>query len=246
MRQRRSAARWEVTVLALFALLLMTWSPALQAVQDEAPAPDSASEEQSPAPKPASAGQASAGAPADATAEAPAAGTGSEPILNKAMPLDLETLADKAARYPDNPYVLNEYGNQLMHGGRLNEAESVYKRVLEINPNFVQTWNNLALAYQAQRKFGKAKRAYKKALKLAPNYAIVHYNLGTAYEATGSYKKMIASYQRALELEPRLAQPEFNPQIGINTHLSAVLLQRYIDRGGSEFYPVLSVYPDGN
>jgi len=228
MRHRRNVARLEVAVSAIIALLLMAWSPALPAAQDEAPAPDPASDVQTPA-----------------TGPAESAATTSAPSLNKAMPLDLETLADKAARYPDNPYVLNEYGNQLMHGGRLDEAESVYKRVLKINPNFVQTWNNVALAYQAQRKFGKAKRAYKKALKLAPTYAIVHYNLGTAYEATGSYKKMIASYQRALELEPRLAQPEFNPQIGINTHLSAVLLQRYIDRGGSEFYPVLSVYPDG-
>jgi tetratricopeptide (TPR) repeat protein len=218
-------------VLTMFAALLVAPTPALLFAQDEPPAedpasPDSASEEQ----------------PA---AEATPAGTTGAPTLNKAKPLALDTLADKAARYPDNPYILNEYGNQLLRRGRLAEAEAIYERAVDLSPNFVQAWNNLGLAYQAQRKFGKAKRAYKQAIELAPNFAIVHYNLGTAYEASGSYKKMISSYQRALELDRRLSLPEFNPQIGTNEHLSAVLLQIYTDRGGSAYYPVLSAYPDG-
>ncbi len=73
---------------------------------------------------------------------------------------------------------------------------------------------------------------------------MVHYNLGTAYEASGSYKKMIRSYQRALELEPRLSLLEYNPQVGVNEHLSAVLLQSYVDKGGSVYYPVMSAYPN--
>src|SRR5262245_65975409 len=33
---------------------------------------------------------------------------------NPAVPLDLDVIARKVARYPDNPYLLNEMGNQLL------------------------------------------------------------------------------------------------------------------------------------
>ncbi len=226
MRQRRTTTWSGILMLTMFAVLLAAQAPALIAADEESPAPESARVEQP-----------SAGS---ATAAATAA-----PGLNAARQIDLEALAAKAARYPDNPYILNEYGNQLLHRARLSEAAAIYARAVELNPNFVQAWNNLGLAYQAQREFGKAKRAYKKALELAPNFAMVHYNLGTAYEASGDYVKMIRSYQRALELEPRLTLLEFNPQIGVNEHLSAVLLQSYVDRGGSVFFPVMSAYPNG-
>ena len=230
MRQRRTTTRVGMLVLTMFAALLVASTPALPAAQEEQAAPDTDKKEEQPRTE----------AAPDATPPAPAetAPTSASPTLNKAKPLALDTLADKA-------YILNEYGNQLLRRGRLADAEAIYERAVDLSPNFVQAWNNLGLAYQAQRKFGKAKGAYKQAIELAPNFAIVHYNLGTAYEASGSYKKMIASYKRALELDRRLSLPEFNPQIGTNEHLSAVLLQIYTDRGGSAYYPVLSAYPDG-
>lgn len=226
-------------MFAIFAAALVASTPPLTAAQDEPPAAEQSKADEQASGE-AATGETATPAPSPAPAETP--GT---PMLNPAKPLDLDTLADKAARYPENPYILNEYGNQLMHRGRLAEAEVIYERAVEISPGFIQAWNNLGLSYQAQRKFGKAKRAYKKALDLAPNFAVVYYNLGTAYEADGDYTKMIASYQRALELDRRLALPQFNPQIGTNEHLSAILLQSYVDRGGSVYYPVLSVYPDG-
>jgi len=232
MLKGRAVSLQCLLVIPLFAVLMLASTPGPAQTGDDPEVPDQESSQQ----------PAAAGAPA---AQAAPAVTAAAPTLNEARPLALEALADKAARYPDNPYILNEYGNQLLHRGRLVEAEAVYRKAVKLSPNFVQAWNNLGLACQAQREFGKAKRAYKKALDLAPNFAIVHYNLGTAYEASGSYNKMIASYQRALELDRRLSLPTFNPQVGTNHHLSAVLLQIYTDRGGSAYYPVLSAYPDG-
>jgi len=235
MPKRRTVSRYGLPVLLLFAALLLASTPGMAATEDDPKGSGQESEQQPAEP-------AAAETPAEQTAP-PA--TAAAPTLNVARPLTLDTIADKAARYPDYPYILNEYGNQLLHRGRLVESESVYEKAVKLSPNFVQAWNNLGLSYQAQRKFGKAKRAYKKALDLAPNFAIVHYNLGTAYQASGNYNKMIASYQRALELDRRLSLPAFNPQVGANQHLSAVLLQIYTDRGGSAYYPVLSAYPDG-
>jgi tetratricopeptide (TPR) repeat protein len=177
--------------------------------------------------------------------QADAAEAEAAPTPTTAIKLDIDTLAAKVARYPDNPYLLNEYGNQLLRKGRLDEAVQAYSEAVDLNPEFVQAWNNLGLAYQAQRRFNRARRAYGEALDLAPNLAIVHYNLGTAYEALGNYQKMIRSYQRAIELDRDLATLEHNPQLAANRHLSAVLLQIYVDRGGSVYHPVLSAYPKG-
>ena len=72
----------------------------------------------------------------------------------------------------------------------------------------------------------------------------MYYNLGSAYDATGKYHKAIKNYQRALQLDPGLLQLKNNPQIATNKHLSAILLQTYVDQGGSAFFPVVSAYPE--
>jgi tetratricopeptide (TPR) repeat protein len=180
-------------------------------------------------------------APAPAGSAAPTSDDG--PVLNRAEPIDLNAIAAKAARYPDNPYVLNEYANQLLQKGRLDDAVAFFNKAVSLNPEFTQAWNNLGVAYQARSEFSKATKAYKTALALSPNYAQVHYNLGANFDAMGKYKKAIRSYQTAFELDPGMLDLKQNPQLATNQHVTAVVLQTYVDRGGNAYFPVVSAYP---
>ena len=99
------------------------------------------------------------------------------------------------------------------------------------------------VAYQARSEFSKAAKAYKTALALSPNYALVHYNLGANFDAMGKYKKAIRSYQTAFELDPGMLDLKQNPQLATNRHVTAIVLQTYVDRGGNAYFPVVSAYP---
>jgi len=164
--------------------------------------------------------------------------------LRKAVPLDLKTISEKAARHPGEPHLLNEYGNQLIRKGRVEEARAMYVRALRLDPRFAIGWNNLGVADAALGRLGRAAHAYRQAIRIAPDYAWAHYNLGAAYDSRGRYKKAILSYEKAYELDPTLLDVKVNPQIASNRHLPAILARWYLDRGGSVLLPVQSAYPD--
>ena len=217
MRNRRAARRVGFGLLMALVVLVAPWPVMAQADEDATPAPSGSAE-----PSPAS---------------------DDRPVLNRAEPIDLNAIAAKAARYPDNPYVLNEYANQLLQRGRLDDAVAFFMKAVDLNPEFTQAWNNLGVAYQARSEFGKAAKAYKTALALSPNYALVHYNLGANFDAMGKYTKAIRSYQTAFELDPGMLDLKQNPQLATNRHVTAIVLQTYVDRGGNAFFPVVSAYP---
>ena len=216
---------FRIMLIFVFFAVILCALPAAAIAQDETPPPAETISAEVPEPTP-------GGEP------------GSRPVggLNRAKQVNLTTVAEKAARYPDNPYVLNEYANQLLKKGRMADAVAFYEKAVMLNPEFAQAWNNLGVAHQASRKFRDAVKAYRKALALTPNYALVHYNLGSNYDAMGRYKKAIRSYQRAFELQPSLLDIKVNPQIATNQHVTAVLLQTYVDRGGKAYFPVVSAY----
>ncbi len=185
-----------------------------------------------------------AGVPLSTSASLAAEASPTSQRPNKAIPLDLKVIAEKVARYPSEPFLLNEYGNQLIKRGRLQEARAIYERALEIDPGLAVTWNNLGVAHAALGSHRRAVKAYRQALRTSPNYAMAHYNLGSAYDAMGRYNKAIRSYQRAIELDPGLLSVKNNPHAATNRHLVTVLIQSYVDRGGSVLLPVQSTLQD--
>jgi len=157
--------------------------------------------------------------------------------------LSLDTLADKIARNPGVPFLHNEYGNMLLHAGRLEEALAQFEWAQGMKPESARLANNVGVAQQALQRFGAAKKAFHLAIKIDPNYALAHYNLGTVYDAQGRYSSAIDSYQKAIDLDPSLLDIRVNPQIAGNRHLAAILSQSYIRRGGAVIFPTESSLP---
>ena len=190
------------------------------------PAAGAAAPETSPAPPPAQ-------TPTKAPARKP----------NHAVPVSLEILQEKLARYPDNPYLLNEVGNQLLLHGRRVDAENHFARAVKIQPDSAAAWNNLGVVRLALDKKSEAATAYRKALKIQPNYALAWYNLGVALDRMDSYEDALQAYERAFVLDPGLLDVRKNPQIVSNSKLAAVMSQTYLDRGGTVVFPLQSSYP---
>lgn len=157
--------------------------------------------------------------------------------------LTLEALADKIARHPGVSFLHNEYGNMLLHAGRLEEALAQFRWALRLEPGSARLYNNIGVANQALQRYGAAKKAFRQAIAIAPNYAMAHYNLGTAYDAQGRFGRAVDSYQRAIDLDPTLLDIRVNPQIAGNRHLTAILSQSYIKRGGAVIFPTETSLP---
>ena len=91
-----------------------------------------------------------------------------------------------------------------------NNTRTFYKHALKINPDSWTSHNNLASAYESERRFDKAISHYSKAIKIKPDYAEAHYNLGITLEKQGRNTEAITHYSEALKINPNYAEAHYN------------------------------------
>ncbi|MBV5277423.1 tetratricopeptide repeat protein, partial [bacterium] len=62
--------------------------------------------------------------------------------------------------------------------GRYAEAESSYRRAIELAPDYHQAHGNLGNTLEELSRFGEAENSYRRAIELKPDYAPARTNLG--------------------------------------------------------------------
>lgn len=87
-------------------------------------------------------------------------------------------------------------GVALMGLNRADEAEAVFKKLTEDQPNLPEPYNNLAVIYAQQKQYDKAREALEAAIRTHPAYATAHENLGDIYARLASQ-----AYGKALQLD---------------------------------------------
>ena len=67
----------------------------------------------------------------------------------------------------------------LAEQGKLDEAIAVYRRAIELKPDYPESYNNLGNALHVrERTRGKRDRVSPRAFEIKPDYPEVHNNLG--------------------------------------------------------------------
>jgi len=89
--------------------------------------------------------------------------------------------------------------------GRLDPAQSLYRKLLEADPRNAQAMHLLGTIRYQQRDPAAAVDLIRKATTIQPGQADFHTNLGLALAATGRLDEAIAEYQAAISLRPNLA-----------------------------------------
>ncbi|MBI4863418.1 MAG: tetratricopeptide repeat protein, partial [Candidatus Riflebacteria bacterium] len=97
--------------------------------------------------------------------------------------------------------------------GRVQEAERLYRRVLELKPDQAGARVNLGAALQAQGRLIEAEACFREALDLGPDDTAGHFNLGFALQAQGRPREAEACYRRALQLAPTLVEAHRNLEV---------------------------------
>ncbi|MCT7964993.1 tetratricopeptide repeat protein [Laspinema sp. D1] len=100
---------------------------------------------------------------------------------------------------------LNQQAEVYLAQGKLDEAESVCLKAMQIQPNSAASYKNLGTALQRKGKIKEAQQSYLKALKINPNFAAAYANLGSLYGQQRQWEAAIASYQRAININPKFA-----------------------------------------
>ena len=106
------------------------------------------------------------------------------------------------AQYPGAHVVWNILGASSHKMGIFDRAIEAYKKVILLNPENADTFNNIGVAFKEQGKFDEAIEAYKKSLSLKPDNAGVYYNLGFALRDNGKFNEAIQAYKKSISLKP--------------------------------------------
>jgi uncharacterized protein YfaP (DUF2135 family) len=111
--------------------------------------------------------------------------------------------ANQSGVDPVRAKALNQSGEKIYHAGNLDQAITLFRQAIDLDPDYGQAYSNLGLAYQKAGKAAEAIWADRKAIALAsgPTAATVrassYYNIGRLYEDGGQFDDALNNYRAA-------------------------------------------------
>jgi len=116
---------------------------------------------------------------------------------------------------------------QHLKKNNLQSAEQLYKQILEIEPNHVESIFYLGSLSVLTGNFDRAKQLFNKTIQIDPNHAKAHNNLGNLFQKLKEQQKAISCYEKAIQINPKFADAYCNLAIlykSINKHEKALQL----------------------
>jgi tetratricopeptide (TPR) repeat protein len=114
--------------------------------------------------------------------------------------------SDASARFlaarPDDPWALYLAATLAWERQEWPEAEKLYLRLLQVDPNWVMARNHLGYLAMAQGRFSDAEDHFKTYEFVAPDQANPHDSLGELLVLRGRYDEARAELEAGLELRP--------------------------------------------
>ncbi len=107
-------------------------------------------------------------------------------------------------------------GIALHEQAKLPEAETAFRKALELDPSYAEARVNLGLILNQQGKFDAAVNEFKQAILNDPKLAAAHFNLGVTLQAQGKLEPAIAAYRAAISIDPNNAEANYNLGIALN------------------------------
>ena len=91
---------------------------------------------------------------------------------------------------------------ELQQNGALNEAEQIYRQILETAPNNADVLNLLGLIAQTRGLHNEAINYFYRAADFAPRHFPIYFNLAVSLGALNKYLEATEAYQKVLQLKP--------------------------------------------
>lgn len=102
----------------------------------------------------------------------------------------------------NDPAALAALGDRYFESNNYGQAIEIYKKVIELKPDDIDTYNDLGLAYHYTRQSELAVSALKKGTEVMPSYQRIWLSLGFVLISTGANDEAEAALKKAAELDP--------------------------------------------
>jgi tetratricopeptide (TPR) repeat protein len=99
---------------------------------------------------------------------------------------------------------------EFSDAGEFDQAEALYKEILETQPDIAEAYQNLGYLYEQKEDWAAAQSAYEKALELRPDSSEITTALALVYQQTGQSQKATDLMARAAAENPLDAVAQFN------------------------------------
>ena len=103
---------------------------------------------------------------------------------------------------PDADVILNDLGTAYWDQGAIDNAESVWKRLLGADPSNAAVLNNLGMVAGKRKQYDEAIKFFQRAMDLKPKSTDPHLNLGRVYRVMGLAGPAESQLRQALALSP--------------------------------------------
>ena len=121
------------------------------------------------------------------------------------------TLFEHTLAVTENNFVIhNNFGNELLSKGRIDDAIKHYNKSLQINPQYCIAEKNIGVALVRQGKFEEGIRYLEKVLRVKPNWAEAYNSLGLAYARQGRYDLAVQNFEQSLKFKVDYADAHYN------------------------------------
>lgn len=103
--------------------------------------------------------------------------------------------------HPDEAKAFAVYGDVLFQERKYDQAQTSYKKALDINDQVYQIWEQLLRIEVNRGEFQQAITDGERALSIFPNQALLYFYTGIAYGQTQKHEKAISYMKNTLDLE---------------------------------------------
>lgn len=136
----------------------------------------------------------------------------------------LEAQRDLLTERPHDAAVHNDLGNLLILDGRIEEAESAYRRAIELDPANILARFNLGVLLQQTGRNRDALAEFSSLLEIDDRHGRAHYQVGVLLESRGQRRKALDHYARAFAFDRSLTFAKNNPHLLDNRLSTEALL----------------------
>jgi tetratricopeptide (TPR) repeat protein len=101
-----------------------------------------------------------------------------------------------------DPVALASLGDRYFESNNFLQAIKIYEKVLELNPNDVDTYNDLGLAFHYTGNADSAVETLRKGTEAVPSFQRIWLSLGFVLTSSGRNAEARPALQKAVELNP--------------------------------------------
>ena len=106
---------------------------------------------------------------------------------------------------PNNAQLYNLLGQLWMQANDTGQAETAFKKALELDNSLLSAYMNLGLVYHIAGKTDQAAKEFEAVLAKDPKVIQAHMVLGIIHQGRNEYDKAQTHYEAILKLDPRFA-----------------------------------------